>query len=190
MKLAAVALLVCLINVSSGQNLGDRLLRTFLVFKNVDLLQRDAQSHNFLPYDYYGNGKPTSCVNGTGIILTSSGTPPGRTDQTMYIYNVDGRLSGFGIRAWDLTPGPLLSKFWRPSPTVKGAFDLFLVTRPNLCTPGGGGSLNLGDRLSVWGQFDLPMNSPPPPTRKSTSAATASARWARTSGWTSRRPAP
>jgi len=157
----AVLLLTVLViaGTASSQSLGDRLLRTFLVFKNIDLLQADAQRHNFLPYDYYGNGRPTSCSNTTGIVLTSSGTPPGRTDQTMYVYNIDGRLSGFGIRAWDLTPGPLLSKFWQRSPTVNNGYDIFVIFRPNLCLPGGGGTFALGDRIAVWGQFPLPLNA-------------------------------
>jgi hypothetical protein len=137
-----------------NDSLGDRLLRTFFVFKQMPLRIEGARAAGFKNYDYYGN-KNTSCHDATGILLTSSGTAPGRTDQTMLIYNVNGDLAGFGVRAWGFDrPYPL----WSTAPTDRLANDLFLTFKDKLCIQSPqNSSYPLGSFLSIQRKFNIPL---------------------------------
>lgn len=68
------------------------------------------------------------------------------------------QLSGFGVRAWELTNDHVLyPKFWWPAPGTQGvANDIFLTFRDNLCTSVSS-SAPLGNKLTVAGVFDIPL---------------------------------
>jgi hypothetical protein len=151
--LAITALVAANPGPLGDNNLGDRLLRTFLVFKQIPLTLSSARAAGFSNYDYYGN-RNTSCHDLTGIVVTNGGGAPGRTDQHMLVYNINGQLSGFGVRAWGLDSS---YPFWWQAPTDRLARDLFLTFRSGLCNTQANSSLVLGDSLTVNSKFSIPL---------------------------------
>lgn len=86
----AVALLCCTLAVSAApvppklanNTLGDRLLRTFLVFRSMPLTLSAAQQAGWRQYDYWGTRNLT-CDNQVGLVYTSDGKAPTKTSPTM-----------------------------------------------------------------------------------------------------------
>jgi len=162
MKLAPFAVIAVLANCLSlcfagpaAGGVGDRLLRTFLIFKNMPLTVNDAYNKGWDVYYYEG----THCAHDLGVVMTEDGNAPGKLDPTFLLFNYPaGQLSGFGVRAWGITPGPDLSPaFWKPVEGEDDAYDLFIIFRNNLCSTSNTSSSPLGDFASINGNFSIPL---------------------------------
>jgi len=116
----------------------------------------DAFDDGWDLYSYYDNAV---CAPALGVVLTLNGEAPSKTDPTFLLFNHPaGQISGFGVRAWGISPGPMLSPaFWKPVDGQDGAYDLFVLFRNHLCTTGNTSSSVLGDFVSINGNFTIPL---------------------------------
>jgi hypothetical protein len=136
-----------------AQSFGDRLLRTFGVFKNQPLTSDDAEDQGFTAF--------TPC--GPFGIGYSKGDSDGPTkgDSVILYYTSGGQLSGFGTRIWGDAPDSLVPDYWSPVDgldTDENVYDLIVATRdPSMMCSDDTDDLALGDRLSINGIMDIPL---------------------------------
>jgi len=136
----------------SATTLGDRLLRTFLVFKNQPLTQSDAVSQGFVQFT-------SGCTQfGYGYGKSSGG--PSKGDSAILYFSAGGQLAGFGSRMWGSAPAALIQQgYWMATNVGDGSYDLILTTRDpaTICTGATDTANVVGDRLLINGQMSIPL---------------------------------
>lgn len=133
---------------------GDRLLRSFLVFKNQPLTVDDAQDQGFAQYT-------DGCTQfGYGYAKGEGG--PSHGDSAILFFTEGGQLAGFGSRMWGDAPQNLIDEgYWIPSEADDGSYDIVVQTRdPGMICSGKTDSNVLGDRLVVNGIMNIPLTMP------------------------------
>jgi len=138
-------------NDSAG--FGDRLLRTFILFRNQPLTVSQVIAKGWEPF--MGN----SCNSQYGgIPYSHSAYGPSEFNPTFLIYSPAGQLSGFGVRVW----GSMSSYLVKNNMMIQvsnNVYDIFLTTRdPSSVCSGQTYSQVLGDRLLLNGFFPIPLN--------------------------------
>jgi len=135
---------------SGAPAIGDRLLRTFGVFKQQPLTVDDATSQGWAAF--------TDC-NQFGIGY-AKGSGPTRGDSAILYFTSGGQLSGFGSRMWGSPPESLVPDYWIPVEDADdNSYDLIIQTRdPSMVCSGATDSNLLGDRISVNGVLDIPLD--------------------------------
>jgi hypothetical protein len=115
-------------SIVRADDIGDRLLRTFLVFKNSPLTINDGMFPlPTLPSPSLLTFFSSSAINagyanissgcderfGYGFVENSGG--PSRGSSSLFFYTAAGQLSGFGTRAWgSVSDSSIAHGFWRP----------------------------------------------------------------------------
>jgi len=135
---------------------GDRLLRSFLVFKNQPLTVDDAQNQGFTEFT---NG----CTQfGHGYAKGTDGSGPTHGDSSILYFTEGGQLAGFGSRMWGSAPQALIDQgYWMMTDQDDESYDLILQTRdPSMICSGATDSNQLGDRLVINGQMEIPLAMP------------------------------
>lgn len=145
---ALLALLFTFSSVISAESIGDRLLRTFLVFKEEPLTADKALTLGW-------KNLSRSCVEGRGYQFAKSTSGPTKGSSTWLLYNNAGQLSGFGVRAFGKLPHSLSPRFWIPVKGSANMYDIFITFREDMC--GDESEPVLGDRLLINGEFPIPV---------------------------------
>jgi len=130
---------------------GDRLLRTFGVFKSQPLTTSDAEAAGFTQFT-------DSCTQfGYGYAKGSSG--PSKSDSAILYFTEGGQLAGFGSRIFGNAPDNLVDQgYFLETDSADQAFDLILQTRdPDFVCSGDTDDNVLGDRLVINGKMDIPL---------------------------------
>jgi len=140
-------------HVSTDPNgFGDRLLRTFLLFKNQPLTRQAAASQGWTPF----NGE--ACDATRGIAYSNSAYGPTEYNPTMLYYTSGGQLAGFGVRVWG-TMSQALQQAGMITEVSDGVYDIFMLTRdPATICSGATYPQQIGDRLLLGGFFPIPLN--------------------------------
>jgi len=137
---------------TSAAGFGDRLLRTFFLFRKQPLTMQDALNAGWHPF----MGNSCSSEYG-GIPFAKSAYGPSEFNPTMLMFTPAGQLSGFGVRVWG-NMSPFLVSNNMLVQTTDG-YDVFLNTRdPNSVCSGQTYSQVLGDRLLLNNFFPIPLN--------------------------------
>jgi len=137
--------------VRDSSQIGDRLLRTFGVFKNQPLTPDDAEDQGFTAFTdgctQFGVGYSKGDENG-----------PTKGDSAILYFTAGGQLSGFGSRMWGEPEENLVPDYWVPVDGADGVYDLILQTRDSdfICSGDTDDNL-LGDRVSINGIMDIPL---------------------------------
>jgi len=137
-------------SIGSGGDFGDRLLRSFLIFKNQPLTVDDAENQGFTEFT---NG----CTQfGHGY---SKGYGPTKSDSAIVYFTEGGQLAGFGSRMWGDAPAALIEQgYWMETDAADGSYDLVLQTRDaSMICSGATDSNVLGDRLWINGIMEIPL---------------------------------
>jgi len=133
------------------RSFGDRLLRTFGVFKAQPTNPGDAEQQGF---SIFTDG----CTQfGHGY---SSGTDgPTKGSSAILYFTEGGQLSGFGTRLWGDVPDDLVPDYWVPN--GDGSYDLIIQTRASdfICSGDTDDNL-LGDRVLINGEHNIPLSMP------------------------------
>jgi len=132
---------------------GDRLLRTFLVFNNQPLTVDDAQSAGFTQFT-------DGCTQfGYGYAKGSDGSGPSKGDSSILYFTEGGQLAGFGSRMFGEAPDALVEQgYWMTTDSEDQAYDLILQTRdPSMVCSGDTDSHAVGDRLLINGIMNIPL---------------------------------
>jgi hypothetical protein len=138
-------------SVGTGGDFGDRLLRSFLIFKNQPLTVDDAQDQGFTEFT-------SGCTQfGHGYAKGSSG--PTKSDSAILYFTEAGQLAGFGSRMWGDAPSALIDQgYWMATDAADGSYDLILQTRDaNMICSGETDTNLLGDRLWINGIMEIPL---------------------------------
>jgi len=143
---------VAVLALSVQADFGDRLLRTFGVFKDQPLTSADAESQGFSVFT-------DGCTQfGYGYAKGSSG--PSKGDSAILYYTEGGQLTGFGSRMFGNAPDNLVDQgFWIDTGSADQAYDLILITRdPSMICSGDTDDNVLGDRLLINGNVEIPLS--------------------------------
>jgi WAS/WASL-interacting protein len=145
---ACLALVVC--GASAYTGLGDRLLRTFLIFSNIPL---NASESNW----YQVTGE---CVPSLGVQYAVKQGGPTKSDPVSVYYSASGAISAFGGSVWSAPPDAQAA-YWQ---AAGDHYDIVIGTRSSgdPCDPGTTWVEELGDSLTVspTGQpFSIPFSS-------------------------------
>jgi hypothetical protein len=135
-------------------DLGDRLLRTFLLFKQQPLTVADAKSQGFVMFT-------TGCTRfGFGYASGSGG--PTKSNSVILYYTQGGQLAGFGSRMWGEAPIPLVDQgYWMDTGVGDDSFDIIVQTRdPTMICSNTVDGNKLGDRLVINGLMNIPTMAP------------------------------
>jgi len=135
---------------------GDRLLRSFLVFKQQPLTVDDAQNQGFTEFT-------DGCTQfGHGYAKGSDGSGPTKGDSAILYFTEGGQLAGFGSRMWGEAPDNLIQQgYWMAADDQGESYDLILQTRdPSMICSGDTDSNVLGDRLVINGIMEIPLTMP------------------------------
>jgi len=138
----------------SSTDLGDRLLRTFILFKQQPLTASDATSQGFVKFT-------SSCTRfGYGYASSSSG--PSKSNSAFLYFTSGGQLAGFGSRMWGSAPAALVSQgYWMDTGLGDGSYDIVVQTRdPSMICSGATDNNKLGDRLVINGHMTIPTTKP------------------------------
>jgi len=137
------------------RSLGDRLLRTFLLFKNQPLTMQAARSQGWAAM----NGSVCGTA-GIGYSTNYDGEPS-KLNPTILYYSAGGQISGFGVRVWGSTLSSYLidQGMLLPTGNDDNSYDIFLTTRDtqSICS-GNSYAEVVGDRLSLAGFFPIPLD--------------------------------
>jgi len=139
-----------------GGNFGDRLLRSFLVFKQQPLTSDDAQDQGFTEFT-------DGCTQfGYGYAKGTDGSGPTKSDSAILYFTAGGQLAGFGSRMWGDAPQSLIDQgYWMTTDSDEQSYDLILTTRdPNMICSGATDGNVLGDRLVINGVMEIPLAMP------------------------------
>jgi hypothetical protein len=159
---AIVALLLVATSAVSAQDIGDRLLRTYFVFAANPLTTTDAINAGWGNFSTaYADASECDPVVGFIYALGDSGAPT-KGNQVILSYTAAGQLNGWGIRMWGNPSSQLINgSFWRDTGAGDGSYDIILTTRdPSLVCSGESGAELIGDRLSIWDIFSIPLDAP------------------------------
>jgi len=132
---------------------GDRLLRSFLVFKNQPLTSSDAEAQGFSVFT-------DGCTQfGYGY---AKGSGPTNGDSAILFFTEGGQLAGFGSRMFGEAPQNLIDQgYWMSTDSDVEAYDLILQTRdPGMICSGATDDNVLGDRLIINGIMEIPLDMP------------------------------
>jgi hypothetical protein len=132
---------------------GDRLLRTFGVFKQQPLTSDDAQNAGWTMFT-------DGCTQfGYGYAKGADGSGPTKSDSAILYFTAGGQLSGFGSRVFGNAPDNLVDQgYFMETDSADQAFDLVISTRdPSIMCSGDTDGNTLGDRLSINGKMDIPL---------------------------------
>jgi len=132
-------------------SVGDRLLRTFLVFQKEPLTVAEARQNGWYPLN-------TTCDPNYGFAYAKSSSGPTATEPVTLYYTAGGQLGGFGVRVTGHVEKFLVDRgFWRH---VHGdSYENFIRTRDaSLMCSGAVSPYPIGDRLEIGGVFNIPLN--------------------------------
>jgi len=102
MRAVFVAVILALVTGGVIADFGDRLLRTFFVFKNQPLTPSDAEAAGFVLFT-------DGCAQfGYGYAKGSGG--PSRSDSEILYFTEGGQLAGFGSRMFGNAPDNLVDQ--------------------------------------------------------------------------------
>jgi len=141
-------------SATTPSQIGDRLLRTFGIFKNQPLTSDDAEAQGFSAFT-------DGCTPfGYGYAKGSNG--PTKSDSAILYFTAGGQLAGFGSRMWGNAPQDLVDKgYWMGGvdPNDDSAYDLILSTRDSsmICSGATDGNV-LGDRMFINGMMEIALN--------------------------------
>jgi len=150
--LAVFFLCICVSARATDNGFGDRLLRTFLLFKDQPLTALDALDQGWVAV----NG--TTCVPNRGIVYAKSSSGPSSFSPTILYYTPKGQISAFGVRVWGDMSDTLIGA-GLVVPAESGAYDIFLTTRnpSSICSSQTYQEV-LGDQVHVGGVFPVPLS--------------------------------
>jgi len=138
----------------ASSDLGDRLLRTFLLFKQQPLTVADAKSQGFVLFT-------SGCTRFGYGYASASGGPTAGNSAILY-YTQGGQLAGFGSRMWGNAPAALVAQgYWMATGLGDGSYDVIMQTRdPSMICSGTSDNNKLGDRLVINGHMSIPVTKP------------------------------
>jgi len=138
---------------AASTDLGDRLLRTFLIFKQQPLTVADAKAQGFVMFT-------TGCTR-FGMGYASSAGGPTKGNSAILYYTQGGQLAGFGSRMWGNAPAALVGEgYWMDTNVGDDSYDIIVQTRdPTMICSGATDNNKLGDRLVINGQMTIPVTS-------------------------------
>jgi WAS/WASL-interacting protein len=156
MRTSAIVVALCVLAVAlSGgayayTGIGDRLLRTFLIFSQLPLDNSSASN-------WYPQG---SCVSGLGVQYTVKSSGPTKSDPVSVYISAGGQISAFGVSVWSAPPDPQ-ADYWTPA---GDHYDIIISTRSNgdPCDPSATWQEEVGDQLVVTGSgqtMSIPLTS-------------------------------
>jgi len=132
----------------TGGDFGDRLLRTFGVFKSQPLTSDDAQSQGFKLF--------TDGCGQFGYGYSKGNGGPTKGDSAILYFTEGGQLSGFGTRMWGNAPDNLIGDYWMDN--GDGSYDLIVQTRDaSMICSGDTDGNQLGDRVLINGEVNIPL---------------------------------
>jgi len=130
---------------------GDRLLRTFGVFKTQPTSPGDAEQQGFSVF--------TEGCTKFGYGYSSGTDGPTKSNSAILYFTEGGQLSGFGTRLWGDVPEELVPDYWMQNDD--GSYDLIIQTRAsNFICSGNTDENLLGDRILINGQQNIPLSMP------------------------------
>jgi len=139
------------VSSSLGGDIGDRLLRTYGVFKNQPLTADDAQTAGFTMYT-------DSCTQfGYGYAKGTDGSGPSKGDSAILFFTAGGQLAGFGSRMYGEAPQALIDQGYWMATEDGDSYDIVISTRdPGMICSGETDENDLGDRLWINGIMEIP----------------------------------
>jgi len=152
-----VVLLASLICFASAGSVGDRLLRTFLLFSPQPLTIDAA-----IEQGWRNVSNSPGCDPDFGIMMTSVERGPDKGDSATLYFTAGGQLAGFGSRHWGHPPASLIPTFWRPAAGFSTLYDVSIRTRDtSLMCSGATAPERLGDRLVISASnMSIPLTMP------------------------------
>jgi len=135
---------------ASGQDIADRLWRTFLVFSPIPLTMDAAVSAGWTNYI-------SNCNSNLGLAYSVPSGGPSKDEPITAFYTSGGQIAGVGVTIWT-DPPQTLSDYWAPLKGSSGGYTVTVSFRDAstgiMCSGQNDSSLAFGDRL-VIGQGSL-----------------------------------
>jgi len=124
---AIIAVLVILCGVCNCfiDGIGDRLLRTYFVWKTLPITMKDAESSGWLNY--------STCDDDRGIAFALNGAPDSDNPVSLY-YTSAGQLAGVSLTVFDKTVPQALLDYWEPTGNGNNTLTVSFRNQTVMCT--------------------------------------------------------